>query len=230
MKSFDLIRKLNDAHAMVYDAILNLPFYDKHLNQIIKELDPRENGTYLDTGCGTGNLLKIAKDKRSSFIGVDFSKEMLERAKRKSRNLIMADLHHLPFKECCIDGVTNVNVLYQLKYPKRFLTEVHRILKPGGKIIISTPGEGASFSAFFPIFLKSILVNPNILRNLRKLVKYGKINKKIINANPNTFYKKRKLKGMLEGFKIRKIEKAYVGQNWLISAYKFKSIKAESKN
>jgi ubiquinone/menaquinone biosynthesis C-methylase UbiE len=230
MEVSNLIKKLNDAHAKVYDAVSNFSFYNKHLNQIINELNPKKNRTYLDTGCGTGNLLYNVKGKGSLFIGVDFSKEMLERAKQKTQNLVMADLHHLPFKEDCINGITNVNVLYQLKYPKIFLNEVYRILKPDGKIVISTPGEGATLTAFFPTFLKSILVNPKILKNLRELLKYGKINMQIINANPHTFYKKEKLKEMLERFRIQRIRKVYVGQNWLISAYKFKSINAEGKN
>jgi ubiquinone/menaquinone biosynthesis C-methylase UbiE len=228
MKGSEAIRELNDAHAKVFDVVINVPFYQKLLEQVIEELNPNKDGIYLDAGCGTGNLLKAAKSKEPLFVGVDFSKEMLKKARGKSRYLIMADLHHLPFKEDSIDGITNVNVFYQLKHPVTFLEEVYKVLKPSSKLIITTPREGASFAGFLPEFLKSIIRKPKILKNLRKMIEYGRINKKIINANPNTFYSKEELIEMLRDFEIEKIEKVYVGQNWLISAYK--PVKAESKN
>lgn len=213
-------RKLNDVHAMVYDVILNFPFYNNHLNQIITELKPKKNGLYLDLGCGTGNLLGITKTMGFSFIGIDFSVKMLNRAKRDDKELILADLHHLPLKDNCIDGMTNVNVLYQLDNPEIFLKEVYRVLKAGGKIVISTPKRGKSPFKFIPELLKTVIRNPRILACVIKIMRYNWTNERILRLNPNAFYEREKLAEMLKDFKIEGIKKAYVGQNWLISARK----------
>jgi ubiquinone/menaquinone biosynthesis C-methylase UbiE len=104
---------------------------------------------------------------------------MLRKAKEKSKNLVMADLHHLPFRNGCIDGITNVNVLYQLDDPEMFIREAHRILRPRGKIVVSTPKKGKSAISFIPAVLKSIVKHPRLLIDIKKILKYNWINKKI---------------------------------------------------
>jgi ubiquinone/menaquinone biosynthesis C-methylase UbiE len=212
------IRKLNDAHAQVYDVVANFSLYREHIEQILMELEPEKGKLYLDLGCGTGNLLDAACKIDITIFGVDLSWEMLKKAKMKSKNLVMADLHHLPFRKDCIDGITNVNVFYQLN-TKVFLKEVYRILKPGGKIVISAPKPGKSYRYALGIF-KTVVRNPKILTNLRELVKFDKINKKILDTYPDALYEREELEKMLKDFEIKSIKKAYMGQNWLISGRK----------
>ena len=220
MKEKAVIRELNDVHARVYDVISNFPFYHEHLDQVLAELGPKKGKFYLDLGCGTGNLLGTAGKTGVPFIGLDFSEEMLKMAKGKSKNLVMADLHHLPFRDGCIDGVTSVNVFYQLDRPKAFLKEIQRVLRPRGKVVISTPKRGASSRRFDIELVKTAIKNPKLLVNVRKLVEYNNINKKIIDVNPNAFYKKEELEKMFEDFEVQSIKKAYKGQNWLVVARK----------
>lgn len=217
------IRKLNDAHATVFDVVTIFPFYRDHLKQIIAGLGPEKGKLYLDLGCGTGNLLEIARNMGVSFIGVDFSAEMLKRAKKKRKDLVMADLHHLPFRNSCIDGITNVNVFYQLDRPKMFLKEVYRVLKPRGKIVISTPRREESPFRFIPGLIGTVIRNPGILTNVGKIkeaTEYSRINKSIIDVNPDTFYDREELEEMLADFEVQSIKKAYKGQNWLVVARK----------
>ncbi len=216
------IRKLNDAHAEVYDTIADFPFYRGHLDQIMTELGPERGKLYLDLGCGTGNLLADAKKRGISFIGVDLSAGMLKRARGKVRDLVIADLHHLPFRDGCIDGIANVNVFYQLTHPRAFLREVYRVLKPGGKIIISNPKPRklSPLFRFIPVFTKAFTKNPKLMTKIKKMTEYGRIDQKIIDLNPGTFYSREKLEEMMGDFEIRSVKKAYSGQNWLISARK----------
>jgi ubiquinone/menaquinone biosynthesis C-methylase UbiE len=215
-----IMRKLNDAHARVYDAIASLPFYREHLDQVLTELGPEEGKLYLDLGCGTGNLLAAAGKIGALFIGVDFSEEMLKRARSKGKNLVMADLHHLPFKDGCIDGAVSVNVFYQLPHPEAFVKEVLRILKPRGKIVVSTPRQGASTRRLDLELIKTAIRNPKLLIDIRKLVEYSNVDKKIIDANPDAFYDKEELEKIFENFEVQSIKKAYKGQNWLVVARK----------
>lgn len=217
------VRKLNDAHAKVYDVVIDFPFYQAHLDQILKELIPERGKRYLDLGCGTGNFLKITKGTKALFVGVDFSEEMLERAKRKTKNLVMADVHHLPFKNSCIDGIVNLNVFYELDRPEVFIKEVHRVLKPGGKLIVSTPKPAKTPFRFIPMLIKTVITSPKIFTKLGKLGEmsdYNKIEQKIIDLKPDSFYQKGELEKMLKSFEIVKIKKTYEGQNWLVVARK----------
>lgn len=217
------VRKLNDAHAKVYDVVVDFPFYRTHLNQILKELRPERGRRYLDLGCGTGNFLGTTKGTNALFVGVDFSAEMLKRAKRKAKNLVMADLHHLPFKNSCIDGIVNLNVFYQLDRPKVFIKEVHRILKPGGKVIISTPKPAKTPFRFIPMLIKTVITSPKIFTKLGKLQEmsdYNKIEQKIIDLNTGSFYERGELEKMLKSFEIVNFKKTYEGQNWLVVARK----------
>ncbi len=221
-KKISKIRKLDDAHAKVYDAIAGFPFYQEHLDRIIAELEPGKDKLNLDLGCGTGNLLATAKRRNIPLIGVDHSLEMLKRAKEKGNDLVMADLHHLPFRDNCIDGIVNMNVFYQLTRPKTFLKEIHRVLKPGGKVVISTPKPKKlhPILRFIPVFARAFTRNPKLLTKIKQMIEYGRTDQKIIDLNPGTFYSKEKLREMLKDFEIKEIKEAYAGQNWLISARK----------
>jgi hypothetical protein len=46
MKKVFKVRKLNDAHAEVFDTIINLPFYCEHLSQVLGELEPRKGSIF----------------------------------------------------------------------------------------------------------------------------------------------------------------------------------------
>lgn len=217
------VRILNDAHAQVYDVVVNFPFYRTHLNQILKELSPERGGRYLDLGCGTGNFLETTKGMNALFVGVDFSAEMLKSARRKAKNLVMADLHHLPFKNNCIDGIVNLNVFYQLDRPEIFIKEIHRILKPGGKVIISTPKPAKTPFRFIPMLIKTVITSPKIFTKLGKLEEmsdYNKIEQKIIDLNPSSFYEREELEKMFKCFEVTNFKKTYEGQNWLVVARK----------
>jgi len=228
MRYKEKIEELNDEHSEVYDVVLEFPFYFQHLNEVLNHLAPQNNGIYLDLGCGTGNLLALARDNGYTFIGVDLSSGMLKKAKEKGiENLVKADVTRLPFRNDCFDGITSVNVLYQLKEPNKFLQEIYRVLKASGKIILSTPYERASLNAFLPEFLKSIIKNPRILKKMKDIVGYYKINKKIIDQNPEIFHiTKQKLEEIVKesGFEIEETKKVYVDQNWLVVAKKPNSL------
>ena len=177
----------------------------------------------LDVACGTGDLAILTAGQVGSagkVTGVDFSEEMLKRARAKGKNLVMADLHHLPFRDGCIDGVASVNVFYQLDLPEVFLREVHRVLKPRGKAVISTPRRGASSLWCNIELIKTAMRNPKLLIDVGKLVECSMVTKKIIDTNPSAFYDKEELKKLLKDFEVQSIKKAYKGQNWLVIACK----------
>ena len=118
----------------------------------------KQVGTVLDYGCGTGvNMIHLLK-KGYQVIGIDAATESLKlvRAKLASRpalqkraslHLLNSDDERLPCKDESCDYVVCLSVLSLLLTRERIahlLTEFHRILRPGGKMIVDINGPDGS--------------------------------------------------------------------------------------
>lgn len=96
----------------------------------------------LDLGCGTGRHTAWLVEAGASVTAVDFSEGMLAEARRKpgmeSVHFIAHDLHKpLPIPSDRFDLVVSGLVLEHLRDVKNFLAEVARVLKPGGRAVVS---------------------------------------------------------------------------------------------
>lgn len=95
----------------------------------------------LDVGCGTG-LVAVELSKRGYDVyGMDIMNAALKYCKlRKLNKLVKGDVLNLPFKKESFDIITCLDVLYHQKVSDDniALKEVLRVLKPGGKLIITS--------------------------------------------------------------------------------------------
>jgi SAM-dependent methyltransferase len=97
----------------------------------------------LDVGCGSGPLLKALRDRGAIVTGIDKSAGMLELARRRlgeddPADLQVAELGRLlPFPDDTFDDVTASLVLHYLEDWGPALNELHRVLKPGGRFMVS---------------------------------------------------------------------------------------------
>jgi len=88
-------------------------------------IGPNDKG--LEVGCGTG----ISKEfiKSNDYIVTDFADHpWLDKAN--------VDALNTGFQDATFDFVVSSNMVHHVPYPVRFFTEMHRILKPGGKLLI----------------------------------------------------------------------------------------------
>jgi SAM-dependent methyltransferase len=104
----------------------------------------------LDVGCGEGRYLPVWRrflpDAR--LIAVDVSAVAIERssARHPFAEHRVAPADALPIQDASVDCVASIEVIEHVERPRQMLEECHRVLRPGGFAIISTPcGNRGSF-------------------------------------------------------------------------------------
>lgn len=110
--------------------------------------------TVLDVGCWTGQLEKLASKSAKKMVGIDPNPEAIAFAKKKLPDVkfVVAKANKLPFSNSYFDTVFLMDVLEHVTKgtEEEVLRQIHRVLKPGGALIISTPNK----------HLLSILLDP----------------------------------------------------------------------
>lgn len=95
----------------------------------------------LDAGCGSGPLSAALRDRGAIMTGFDLSTAMLELARRRlgeDADLTVADLAKpLPYADAAFDDVVASLVLHYLEDWTEPLAELRRVLKAGGRLILS---------------------------------------------------------------------------------------------
>ena len=133
-----------DKIAGVYDLFENL--YNGKVNEElcreVAELISADDEV-LECACGTGMLSEHIAPKCKSIVATDFSRKMLQRAEKKCRQYTnasfeYADILQLGYTDARFDKVIAANVIHLLDEPLKALTELVRVCKPGGQIIIPT--------------------------------------------------------------------------------------------
>lgn len=100
--------------------------------KIIKKYLKKEKGLIIDIGCSSGRYLI------NNIIGADISIEKLKKA--KSEFLVSLDIENdLCFREKFFDFVLFSEVLEHLRNPEKGLVNIFKILKPKGKLLLTTP-------------------------------------------------------------------------------------------
>jgi SAM-dependent methyltransferase len=93
----------------------------------------------LDCGCGTGHNLELLRRHGRAF-GIDLTWSGLAYARTQGeRHVARASAAALPFRSATFDIVTSFDVLYALDddVERRALTEMYRVLRPGGQILVN---------------------------------------------------------------------------------------------
>ena len=95
-----------------------------------------------DLGCGTGQVTAALAPFVSRVVAVDSSAAMLQAARRRLHEmdnveLRRGELEALPIDEARLDLATLMLVLHHVPEPDKALTEVARVLKPGGRVVIA---------------------------------------------------------------------------------------------
>jgi ubiquinone/menaquinone biosynthesis C-methylase UbiE len=109
---------------------------------IIKEV-PNSAEVILDVGCGSGWVAKEFLTKNKKVISLDISKTNPFNAKNLYKSdyhfPVVADSFQLPFSSDSIDCIIASEIIEHVINPEAFIKELIRVVKIGGKVVVSTP-------------------------------------------------------------------------------------------
>lgn len=133
-------------------------------NKFLKHLNPKQDGIYLDIGCGTGNYTNELQKKGLRLIGIDPSEKMLGEARLKNRNIDwkIGTAENIELSDNSVDGIIGSLTIHHWIDLKRGFSELARVLKPNGRIVIFTSTQeqmkGYWLHNYFPKMLADSIV------------------------------------------------------------------------
>lgn len=106
-------------------------------------------GNVLEVGCGQGRGVSVMLEKASAFTAVDKIKPVIDELQKKFPTakfiaMNIPPLSGLPDNE--FDFVVSFQVIEHIEDDRLYLQEIHRVLKPGGKALITTPNRSMSLT------------------------------------------------------------------------------------
>lgn len=145
-----------------------------------KLIDRIEGERVLEVGIGTGKNLTYYPDTLE-ITGIDFSKNMLEKARNKIKNkknikLIEMDAQNMEFEDNIFDTVVTSCVFCSVPDPIKGLKEIRRVCKDNGKIIMlehmrsnnELVGKFMDIINFIPLNVWGANINRRTIENLKK--------------------------------------------------------------
>ena len=103
-------------------------------------LKTQKTGTVLDIGCGTGYFLAEMKRSNWQTVGIDLNANAVQVAREvRQLEVHLGKVEDSDFAENSFDAITMWDTLEHIHNPRRILTKVHHILKPGGYLLVKVP-------------------------------------------------------------------------------------------
>lgn len=164
------------------------------VERMLFHLQPEKSGIYLDIGCGTGNYTNEFQKKGYKFIGIDPSEKMLIEAKHRNSivDYRIGIAENTGLEPESVDGITASLTIHHWTDLSLAYSELYRILKPNGKLVIftSTPKQmkGYWLNYYFPKRLEDSMVQMpsfNLVKKALESFGFQIINTENYNIQPD---------------------------------------------
>lgn len=153
-----------------YDRLNNIISFEQHKlwrKSVMKEMNVKKGSKALDVCCGTADwtiALSKAVGPTGEVTGLDFSENMLEVGKKKTKDmtnihLVHGDAMNLPFDDNEFDYVTIGFGLRNVPDYLATLKELYRVLKPGGKVVCLETSQPTApgFKQLYKLYFKFVM-------------------------------------------------------------------------
>ena len=133
---------------------------EEKIEAVLENLELRRKCSILDIGCGTGLLFPHLQNSSHLIVGLDSSKEMLEKAEHVKKHLenvhlILADADHTPLLSNSFDQVFAITLLQNMPNRNRTLQEAKRVMKPNAKLVATGLTSQFTKEAFSTLFIRA---------------------------------------------------------------------------
>jgi demethylmenaquinone methyltransferase/2-methoxy-6-polyprenyl-1,4-benzoquinol methylase len=151
-----------DRIAPVYDLMNRLMTagLDRRWRRVTAEAVVLPGNRVLDACCGTGDLAIACAREGGKVTGLDFSDRMLDRARQKSDAVewMSGDLLALPFAESSFDAATVGFGVRNVENLERALSELRRVLRPGGRLgILEITRPRGALAPFYALWFDGVV-------------------------------------------------------------------------
>lgn len=118
-----------------------------YLRNSVAELAPLASGWMLDVGVAERPYGEVFRPHVERYVGLDYPPALLQIQpelwnildRTREAMDVFGDGNRMPFRDACFDSVLCTEVLEHLTTPERCLREVGRVLKPGGRLLLTVP-------------------------------------------------------------------------------------------
>ena len=137
--------------------------YEQDMRQraVTELLNPSKGELILDVGCGNARDVIVFANNGAKTVGVDFSSGMIKEGKKdinkiglKNIDLIIGSGTNLPFKEGIFDKISCSEAIEHIPNYVDAIAEMNRVLKVGGKLVITTPNWHSLYGLSRKLFTK----------------------------------------------------------------------------
>lgn len=136
------------------------------IEHAVDRLNPQPGERILDVGTGTGWAARSIAVRGATVTGVDLGAEVIEAARTLSNghgiDFQVGDAEALPFPDDHFDGVISTFGVMFVRNPEAAAAELARVVRPGGRVVLSTWATGGSVQEMFQLIksYKPVEENP----------------------------------------------------------------------
>lgn len=118
---------------------------ERRLEMIVRAAGRRMQGRVLENGCGIGMYVEHLTPLGGKVTGLEFDSERARQAAKRSSQIVNAASESLPFGSATFDLILSHEVLEHVQDDGRSVSEMMRVLKSGGRMVVFAPNRGYPF-------------------------------------------------------------------------------------